>query len=189
MQTTDMRDPASPESWPVRAIGGYIDACRRIPQDLVQWLARISLAATFWLSGQTKVEGFVLDPLGLQAQFGWPRLSDGAIELFRSEYALPLLPPEPAALLAASAEHVLPLLLLVGLGTRLSAAALLGMTLVIQVFVYPAAWPTHGLWAVAMLYLMAHGPGRFSLDRLIAGRCGARVGGAAARPRLAAATR
>lgn len=180
-----MRDSAVYQSWPARVIAGYVAACRRIPEDLIRLLARASLAATFWLSGQTKVEGFVLDPIGLQAQFGWPRLGDGAVELFRSEYALPLLPPELAATMAATAEHVFPLLLLVGLGTRLSAAALLGMTLVIEIFVYPAAWPTHGLWAAVMLYLMMHGPGRLSIDHLIAGR----RAGAAARPGLAAAPR
>lgn len=165
-----MRTPTTHRAWPVRLISGYVDACRRIPDDLIQLLARVSIAATFWLSGQTKIEGFVLDPIGLQVQFGWPHLSEGAVELFRSEYALPLLPPEPAALMAATAEHAFPVLLLIGLGTRLSAGALLGMTLVIQTFVYPSAWPTHGLWAALMLYLMARGPGRFSLDHLIARR-------------------
>lgn len=176
-----MSNSATSQSWLARAMGAYIDACRRIPEDLIQLLARISIAATFWLSGQTKIEGFVLDPIGLQAQFGWPHLSFGAVELFRSEYALPVLPPEFAALMAATAEHVFPLLLLIGLGTRLSATALLGMTLVIEFFVYPAAWPTHGLWAALMLYLMARGPGRFSIDHLIASR---RAVGAD-RPRLA----
>lgn len=172
-------------SLPARAINTYIAACSRIPESLVQLLARVSIAATFWLSGQTKVEGFVLDPIGLQAQFGWPRLSEGAVELFRSEYALPLLPPEPAALMAATAEHVFPLLLLIGLGTRLSATALLGMTLVIQTFVYPSAWPTHGVWAAVLLYVMMRGPGRFSIDRLLANRFGGVVG----RSGLAAARR
>ena len=180
-----MHDSAISRSLPACAISAYIDACRRIPEDLIQLLARISVAATFWLSGQTKVEGFMLDPIGLQAQFGGPRLSDGAVELFRSEYALPLLPPDAAALMAATAEHVFPLLLLIGLGTRLSAGALLSMTLVIEIFVYPAAWPTHGLWAALMLYLMARGPGRLSIDHLIAGR----TAGSAGRLRLAAASR
>lgn len=180
-----MRVSASSQRWPARMIASYVRACRRIPEDLIQLLARISIAVIFWLSGQTKIEGFVLDPIGLQAQFGWPRLSEGAVELFRSEYALPVLPPHAAALMAATAEHVFPLLLLVGLGTRLSAGALLGMTLVIQTFVYPSAWPTHGLWAALMLYLMARGPGRISIDRLIA----ARGADSAERSRLAAGSR
>jgi putative oxidoreductase len=156
-----------------RLIRGMVAAYSRIPEDAIQLLARISIASTFWLSGQTKIDGFVLDPIGLTAQFGRPHITDGAVELFRSEYALPLVPPELAATLAATAEHVFPVLLLLGLGTRLSATALLLMTLVIEIFVYPGAWPTHGLWAALMLYLMARGPGRLSIDHYIASRSGA----------------
>ncbi len=170
--------------WAARFIRGLVATYACIPEDAIQLLARISIAATFWLSGQTKVEGFVLDPIGLTAQFGRPHITDGAIELFRSEYALPLVPPELAATLAATAEHVFPVLLLLGLATRLSATALLLMTLVIEVFVYPGAWPTHGLWAALMVYLMARGPGRISIDHWIARRYGAQ-----ANTRLAAHTR
>jgi putative oxidoreductase len=66
---------------------------------------------------------------------------------------------------ATWSEHLLPLLLLLGLGTRLAALGLLGMTLVIQLFVYPDAWPTHLTWAVALLYLVGRGPGALALDR------------------------
>lgn len=145
-----------------------VAAFSRIPHDLVALVARLSLAATFWLSGQTKIEGLVLDPIGGEVRLGVPRLSENAVDLFRYEYGLPLIPPEIAALLAATAEHVLPLLLVIGLATRLSAFALLLMTLVIQLFVYPAAWATHGVWAATMLWLMALGPGALSLDRLLA---------------------
>lgn len=154
---------------PVRRL---VAAFARIPHDLVALVARLSLAATFWLSGQTKIEGLVLDPIGGEVRLGVPRLSENAVDLFRYEYALPLVPPEIAALLAATAEHVFPLLLVLGLATRLSAFALLLMTLVIQLFVYPAAWPTHGVWAAAMLWLMALGPGALSLDHLLARRRG-----------------
>ena len=65
---------------------------------------------------------------------------------------------------------LLNVLLLVGLATRLSATALLVMTLVIQIFVYPGAYATHGVWAAALLTLMAYGPGRFSLDHAFARR-------------------
>jgi putative oxidoreductase len=148
----------------------FIDVLDRIPASLVALFARVGIGATFWLSGQTKVEGFVLDPIGLHAEFGWPRVSEGALELFRSEYALPLLPPELAANLAAFSEHLFPLMLVLGLGTRFAALALLGMTAVIEVFVYPDAWPTHAVWAACLLYLVARGPGAVSLDRLLAGR-------------------
>ena len=142
----------------------------RIPHSAIALLGRFAIATTFWVSGQTKIEGLVLDPIGGTVALGWPRLSENAVELFRSEYALPVIPPELAAYLAATAEHVLPLLLLLGLATRLSAFALLVMTLVIQVFVYPLAWPTHALWAAVLLYLMARGPGAASLDHLLARR-------------------
>lgn len=138
--------------------------------DAIALLARVSMASTFWLSGQSKVEGLVLDPIGLQAQWGIPRVSEGALELFRTEYRLPLLSPELAAPMAAISEHVFPLLLLVGLASRLSALALLGMTAVIQLFVYPGAWPTHALWATCLLYLVTRGPGKLSIDQLIARR-------------------
>ena len=142
----------------------------RIPASLIALVARVGIGSTFWLSGQTKIEGLVLDPVGLQASFGWPHVSEGALELFRSEYALPLLPPELAANLAAFSEHLFPLMLVLGLGTRFAALALLGMTAVIEVFVYPDAWPTHAVWAACLLYLVARGAGTISLDHLLARR-------------------
>lgn len=140
-------------------------AFARIPESFIQLLARVSLAVTFWASGQTKIQGLVLDPIGWNVELGWPSLSDSALDLFRTEYQVPLLAPEVAAPLAAVAEHVFPLLLLIGLATRLSALALLGMTMVIQIFVYPSAYPTHFMWAALFLYLIARGPGAVSLDR------------------------
>jgi putative oxidoreductase len=153
-----------------RLITGPITLFSRIPEGVIQVLARFSLAITFWASGQTKIEGLVLDPIGWSAEFGWPHIADSAVELFRNEYMLPILRPELAATMAATAEHVFPLLLIVGLATRFSALALLVMTLVIQLFVYPNAYPTHSLWAALLLYLMARGPGNLSLDRLLARR-------------------
>ncbi|MCY1413572.1 hypothetical protein D9M71_290050 [compost metagenome] len=124
----------------------------------------------FWKSGQTKVEGFAVDLIDGTVELGVPHLAGSTIPLFKSEYHVPLLAPELAAHLAAFAEHFFPVLILIGLATRLSALALLGMTLVIQTFVYPDAYPTHGTWAAVLLYLMARGPGAFSLDHLIARR-------------------
>ncbi len=114
----------------------------------------------------------MLDPIGANVSLGWPNMSDMAFELFRSEYALPVIPPDWAAYMAATAEHVLPLLLVLGLASRLSALGLLIMTLVIQIFVYPLAYPTHLLWAAVLLYIMARGPGAFSLDHVLARRRG-----------------
>jgi len=127
---------------------------RAVSHDLLAASARLAIAAIFFLSGRTKVEGLLM-------------VTPGAIELFRSEYRLPLVPPEIAAHAAAYAEHLFPLLLVLGLATRLSAAALLGMTFVIEVFVYPDAWPTHLSWAALLLYLVGRGAGRFSLDRVL----------------------
>lgn len=129
-------------------------AQRSLPPSFLPLVQRLGIAAVFFQSGRTKVEGIFTIP-------------DTTIELFRSEYALPLLPPELAAYLAAGAEHLFPVLLVLGLFTRLSAAALLGMTFVIQIFVYPDAWPTHLSWAGLMFPLIALGGGRFSLDRLL----------------------
>lgn len=149
---------------------------QRIPHSLIALLARFSLAMTFWLSGQTKIEGLVLDPINGTIELGVPRVAASALELFRSEYAVPLLPADAAASITAFAEHLLPLLLLVGLGSRFAALALLVITLVIQVFVYPGAFPTHGLWATAILYIMARGAGVISLDHLIASGTRRRAG-------------
>jgi len=113
--------------------------------------ARFGIAGVFWLSGRTKVEG-------------WLTVSDSAVALFAEEYRLPLLPPELGAHLAAYAEHLFPILLVLGLFTRSSALALLAMTAVIQIFVYPDAWPTHLVWATALLVLASRGAGRVSLD-------------------------
>uniref|UniRef100_UPI002FC89B9A DoxX family membrane protein n=1 Tax=Pseudomonas sp. TaxID=306 RepID=UPI002FC89B9A len=99
-------------------------------------------------------------------------LSASAIPLFEHEYQLPLLAPALAAQLAAVSEHLFALLILLGLATRFSALALFGMTLVIQLFVYPDAYPTHGVWAAVLLLLVAKGPGLLAIDRLIARRYG-----------------
>ena len=129
-----------------------------IPYWAIALVARLSIAGVFWQSGETKVDGW--------------RLSASAVELFRNEYKLPLIDPTLAATLAAIAEHAFPILLVIGLATRFSALALLLMTLVIEIFVYPDAWPTHGTWAACFLMLMTRGPGPISLDHLIARRYG-----------------
>ena len=129
-------------------------ARRLLPMSALLLVQRLGIAAVFFQSGRTKVEGIFTSP-------------QTTIDLFQQEYALPLLSPQLAAYLAAGAEHLIPVLLVLGLFTRLSAAALLGMTLVIQIFVYPDAWPTHLSWAGLMLPLIALGGGRWSLDRLL----------------------
>ncbi len=142
----------------------------RLPNTLLALIARFSIAAVFWKSGQTKIEGLAIDIVSGTFELGMPRLSDNAVFLFKEEYKLPLLSPELGAALAALGEHILPVLILLGLATRLSALGLLVMTLVIQLFVYPGAYATHGTWAAVLLYLMAQGPGKLSLDAWIASR-------------------
>lgn len=124
-----------------------------IPQSLISLLARLVIATIFFKSGLTKLDGW--------------QISDGAIFLFENEYKVPLLNPTLAAHLAAAAELAMPILLVLGLASRLAALALLGMTLVIQLFVYPDAYLVHGLWAVALLTIIARGPGVLSLDYLL----------------------
>lgn len=124
---------------------------RLVRNDVLSLCARVSTAAIFYLSGRTKVTGLL-------------SVSDSAIALFEDEYRLPWISPDLAAHLAAYAEHLFPMLLVLGLATRLSAAALLAMTAVIQLFVYPAAWPTHLSWATLLLYLVGRGGGTWSLD-------------------------
>ena len=154
----------------VRLVTLALGMFERIPHNLIAFIARFSIAAVFWNSGQTKIEGFAINLVSGDFQLGWPRLSESALSLFQYEYKLPFVPPELAAPMAAMAEHLFPLLILIGLGTRFSALALLGMTLVIQLFVYPGAYATHGTWAAVLLYLIARGPGMLSVDHWLASR-------------------
>ncbi len=130
-----------------------------IPHWLTALLSRIGIAMVFWKSGRTKV---VTGP-----DAGFLELSDSTFFLFEHEYALPILPVNLAAHLATYAEHLFPILLVIGLATRFSAFALLGMTLVIQIFVYPNAWAVHGLWAGVLLFVMSRGPGMVSIDHFL----------------------
>ena len=141
-------------SVPGRIIQRAIAAMGRIPDWLIAVAARVFPAAVFWQSGQTKVAGFHLKP--------------SAIALFQNEYQLPLIEPVIAAHISAFSEHFFPILLVIGLATRFSALALLFMTAVIEIFVYPGAWPTHGVWATCFLVVISRGPGWLSLDHLIA---------------------
>lgn len=121
---------------------------------------RISLAGIFWRSGRTKVD-----------EGSWLAVSDTAKILFEEEYKGVPLPPEFAAYMATYAEHLLPALLVIGLFTRLSALGLLGMTMVIQIFVYPEAWwQVHIIWVALALVLIVRGGGKLSLDSLLASR-------------------
>jgi len=127
---------------------------RLLPEPLLLLVARLGIASVFFLSGRTKVQGLLT-------------IKPSTYLLFRSEYVLPLIPSDLAAHLATYAEHLFPILLVLGLLTRPAAAALLGMTLVIEIFVYPDAWPTHLTWVGLLLPLIAYGGGHWSLDALL----------------------
>lgn len=135
-------------------IGGAIAVAEAIPVWFYALLMRLAVAMVFWQSARTKVDGLIT-------------LKQSTFFLFEYEYALPVIPPVWAAYLATYSEHIFSVLLLLGLATRLSAAALLAMTLVIQIFVYPGAWALHLSWAAMLLYLIARGAGALSLDHLL----------------------
>jgi putative oxidoreductase len=133
--------------------GGELSA-RLLPQELLLLVARLGIASVFFRSGRTKVEGLLT-------------ITDSTYELFRTDYALPFMSPVVAAHVATYSEHLFSILLVLGLFTRPAALALLGMTCVIEIFIYPDAWPTHLSWAGLLLPLIALGGGRLSLDRLL----------------------
>ncbi|WEJ73436.1 DoxX family protein [Pseudomonas sp. PSE14] len=143
--------PASP-----RRLWNQLADCLQhcLGESFLCLVARLGIASVFFMSGRTKVEGLLT-------------ITPSTYDLFQTEYALPLISPYLAAHLATYAEHLFPILLVLGLFTRLSALALLGMTTVIEVFVYPDAWPTHLSWAGLLLLLIARGAGGWSLDRLL----------------------
>jgi putative oxidoreductase len=125
----------------------WLDA---VPYAILAIPLRLAVATVFWHSSTTKVANW-----------------DTALALFTDEYKLPLLPPDIAAYIAATIELTTPALLVVGLVTRPAAAVLLGMVTVIEVFVYPQAWPTHIQWAAMLLVLLCRGAGKLSLDHLL----------------------
>jgi putative oxidoreductase len=130
----------------VRAIGWL----ERVPHTVLALPLRLAVATVFWNSAMTKLADW-----------------NAALQLFREDYRVPLLAPEFAAYLAVSIELTTPVLLVLGLATRPVALVLLGMTTVIEMFVYPQAWPTHIQWAAMLLVLLCRGAGNWSLDYLL----------------------
>lgn len=127
---------------------------RLVPESAIALVTRLGVAGVFFLSGRSKVDGIL-------------HITDGTYTLFREDYHVPLVPPDIAAHMATYSEHLFSILLVLGLFTRFSALAFLGMTTVIEVFVYPDAWPTHLSWAGLLVYLIARGGGAWSLDRAL----------------------
>lgn len=139
--------------WARRAIGWL----ERVPYTLLAIPLRLAVATVFWNSAMTKLASW-----------------DTTLFLFADEYQVPLLPPELAAYMATTIELTMPVLLVLGFLTRPAAAVLLGMTAVIEIFVYPQAWPTHIQWAAMLLVLLCRGAGKLSIDRLLARSLGAK---------------
>jgi putative oxidoreductase len=123
-------------------------ALESVPYSVLAVPLRVAIATVFWNSGTTKLANW-----------------DATLQLFADEYQVPLLPPEVAAHLGAAIELTTPVLLVLGFMTRPAALVLLGMTTIIEVFVYPQAWPTHIQWAAMLLLLLCRGAGRWSIDQ------------------------
>jgi putative oxidoreductase len=136
----------------IERVTGWLE---RVPYSLLALPLRLAVATVFWNSGTTKLANW-----------------DATLQLFEDEYQLPLLPPDFAAHLGAGIELSTPVLLVLGLLTRPAALLLLGMTTIIEVFVYPQAWPTHIQWAAMLLVLLCRGPGNYSLDHWLQRRLG-----------------
>jgi putative oxidoreductase len=149
--TTDTFACDAHESRLVARLAALRTTAGRFPLSLLELGMRVAVGAAFFKSGMNKFESF-----------------DTAIELFREEYRLPLLPPEIAAYMGTAVELSAPVLLVLGVFARFGAAALLIMTLTIQFLVYPGNWPEHLMWASILAYVVTRGPGRLSIDRLIA---------------------
>lgn len=156
---------------PTGMMASPIPAPLPVPVRLVRWaiellshdavyavvalLARVLPAIVFFRSGLTRVDGF--------------GISETTYFLFEEEFKVPLLPPKLAAVLTTLAELICPPLLVLGLASRFAALAMFVMTVVIQVFVYPAAFMAHhGWWMVALMIVVSRGPGLLSLDHLLA---------------------
>jgi putative oxidoreductase len=155
--TTSLRETdaglARPATGLAGLVYGAIDTLERVPMSVLTLMARVGIATVFWKSAQTKIASW-----------------DQTLLLFENEYPVPLLPPDVAAYMATAVELICPVLLVLGLFTRLATLPMLGMTLVIQIFIYPGSWLDHLMWATLLLLVLTRGPGVFSLDHVIGRR-------------------
>jgi putative oxidoreductase len=149
MTMSDMESETRPSL--MARVRQLYDRLGQLPLSVIQLMARIGMAMIFWRSGQSKLANW-----------------DLTLQLFANEYKVPVIPPEIAAPMAVAVELGAPALLVLGLCTRIATLPMIGMTLVIQVFVYPQAWVDHLVWMTLLLLLLSRGPGVFSLDHLIA---------------------
>ena len=134
-------------------INGAVALLDTIPYWLIALIARAATGTVFWSSGTQKLSDW-----------------SATLALFETEYHVPLIPPHPAAYMATTIEISCAVLVMIGLATRAAVFVLLGMTAVIEIFIYPQAWPTHIQWLAFMFVILARGPGKVSLDALIGPR-------------------
>lgn len=160
--------PATPIAFGI--VGRALYWLNRVPYAVLALPLRLAVATVFWNSAMAKLANW-----------------DTALSLFTDEYKVPLLPPEIAAYAAATIELTTPVLLLLGLLTRPAAFVLLAMTAVIEIFVYPQAWPTHIQWAGMLLILLTRGAGTLSVDYLLWRRFGRSFGDQLPSPDLSTA--
>ncbi len=146
----------------IQPINRLVSPFKLLPEDIIAIIARLAIATVFWRSAQTKINDWEF----LGQHWNFININDSTFMLFNYEYGLPLIDYKVAAYMATFSEFFLSLAILAGLFTRFSALAFLVMTAVIQFYVYPDAWPTHILWAAILFYLIKHGSGRFSVDKL-----------------------
>lgn len=167
---TERAGPRPASNGVMELVNGGICLLELIPMSLILLASRVGVGMVFLVSAKTKVvEWSLWDALTFNLTLG-----SSTFTLFEYEYAVPLLPYDIAAYMATYAESLLPLMLFVGLFTRFAALGLFGMTLVIQIFVYPVNWAEHLFWASALMLIMARGPGIFSIEhwlgKALAGR-------------------
>lgn len=158
MTTHGIERPMPAASPAVARVGDLLRRLDTVPLALPQLMARVAVGTVFWKSGMTKIASW-----------------ETTVALFREEYRLPLLPPELAATLGTAMELSAPVLLALGLGARLGALGLLGMTAVIQLLVYPENWVEHLTWSTLLLLVVIRGAGTLSLDHLISRAVGRRT--------------
>ncbi len=171
MTALTARPPVASQSMIALIVAKLVALCAVIPYALVALGLRFVMARTFFVSGQSKIEGPVVQsPIpGVEFSFVLPAgIKDSTFQLFQTQYAALPMPPTVAAYLFTYAEFVLPVCLMLGFATRFSALGLLLMTVLIQVYVLPMAfWTTHVYWISILMVLLSVGPGAISVDRLI----------------------
>lgn len=149
-----MKTETMPYSTPRPGLMGHLLAARalleRVPLSLVQVVCRLAIAGVFLRAGMQKLAGW-----------------ETTLALFGEEYKVPLLSPELAATMSVATEVGCSILILLGLATRLATLPFFGMILMIQLFVFPQAWPEHLTWTALLLVLLTRGAGAVSVDHVL----------------------